>query len=132
MTTPSEFAPGRMVKVDQPAQPDTQGLRQHIWISRIIGLGLLAAALIVLGASTGFGSAAFWVASALLVGFAAYILVAETRTRRISLNLEKRLRLGLLVHNMELESMAMQDDLTQLFNRRYFFERLERQLETAR
>lgn len=132
MATQSELAPHRMVGVDHPAQPDTQGLQQHIWISRIIGLGLLAGALIVLGASTGFGSPAFWVASALLVGFAAYVLVAETRTRRISLNLEKRLRLGLLVHNMELESMAMQDDLTQLFNRRYFFERLERQLETAR
>jgi diguanylate cyclase (GGDEF)-like protein len=121
-----------MVEVDQPAQPDTRGLQQHIWISRVIGLGLLTGALAVLGASTGFGSPAFWVASALLVGLAAYVLIAETRTRRISLNLEKRLRLGLLVHNMELESMAMQDDLTQLFNRRYFFERLERQLETAK
>ncbi len=94
-------------------------------------MGLLVGALAVLGASNGFGSPGFWVASALLIGLAAYVLIAETRTRRISLNLEKRLRLGLLVHNMELESMAMQDDLTQLFNRRYFFERLERQLETA-
>jgi diguanylate cyclase (GGDEF)-like protein len=33
---------------------------------------------------------------------------------------------------MELENMAMQDDLTQLFNRRYLFERLERELETAK
>jgi diguanylate cyclase (GGDEF)-like protein len=28
--------------------------------------------------------------------------------------------------------MAMRDDLTQLFNRRYFFERLERELQTAK
>jgi diguanylate cyclase (GGDEF)-like protein len=121
-----------MLEVDQPAQPDTRGLQQHIWASRIIGLGLLAGALTVLGASTGFGSPAFWVATMLIVGLAAYVLIAETRTRRLSLALEKRLRLGLLVHNMELESMAMQDDLTQLFNRRYFFDRLERQLESAR
>jgi diguanylate cyclase (GGDEF)-like protein len=46
--------------------------------------------------------------------------------------MEKRLRLDLLVHNMELENMAMRDDLTRLFNRRYFFDRLERELETAR
>jgi diguanylate cyclase (GGDEF)-like protein len=121
-----------MVEFDQPPAPDTRGLQQHIWISRIIGLGLLAGALVVLSASMGFGTAGFWVASGLVIGLTAYVLVAETRTRRISLNLEKRLRLGLLVHNMELESMAMQDDLTQLFNRRYFFERLERQLESAR
>jgi diguanylate cyclase (GGDEF)-like protein len=132
LTTPSDFAPGRTVEFDQPAAPDTRGLQQHIWISRIIGLGLLAGCLVVLGASNGFGSPGFAVASLLLIGLAAYVLIAETRTRRISLNLEKRLRLGLLVHNMELESMAMQDDLTQLFNRRYFFERLERQLETAK
>jgi diguanylate cyclase (GGDEF)-like protein len=50
----------------------------------------------------------------------------------MSVNMEKRLRLDLLVHNMELENMAMRDDLTRLFNRRYFFERLERELETAR
>ena len=131
MTTPSEFAQSKMIEADQPAQPDTQSLQQHIFITRIVGLGLLAGALTVLSASTGFGSPAFWVASALLVGLSAYVLVAEARTRRITLNIEKRLRLGLLVHNMELESMAMQDDLTQLFNRRYFFERLERQIESA-
>ena len=131
MTTPRDYAPERVLEVDQPAQPDTRGLKQHIWISRVLGLGLLVGALGVLGASAGFGSPAFFIDSAVLVGLAAYVLVTEARTRRMSLNLEKRLRLGLLVHNMELESMAMQDDLTQLFNRRYFFERLERQLETA-
>ena len=48
------------------------------------------------------------------------------------MNTEKRLRLDLLVHNIELETMAMRDDLTQMFNRRYFFDRLERELQTAR
>ena len=41
-------------------------------------------------------------------------------------------RLRLLVHNMELENMAIRDELTQLFNRRYLFERLERELQTAK
>jgi diguanylate cyclase (GGDEF)-like protein len=72
------------------------------------------------------------VSAGVLVAFTTYVLIAETRTRRMSLNLEKRLRLGLLVHNMELENMAMQDDLTQLFNRRYLFDRLERELDTAK
>jgi diguanylate cyclase (GGDEF)-like protein len=121
-----------VIEVDQPAQPDTRGLKQHMWVSRLLGLALLAGALAVIGLGAGFGSPAFFIDSAVLIGLAAYVLLAETRTRRMSLNLEKRLRLGLLVHNMELESMAMQDDLTQLFNRRYFFDRLERQLETAK
>lgn len=61
-----------------------------------------------------------------------YAFAAASTSRRMSVNMEKRLRLDLLVHNMELENMAMRDDLTRLFNRRYFFDRLERELETAR
>jgi diguanylate cyclase (GGDEF)-like protein len=37
----------------------------------------------------------------------------------------------LLVHNMELEKLATKDDLTQLYNRRYFLERLDRELKNA-
>jgi diguanylate cyclase (GGDEF)-like protein len=132
VTKPSDFTPDRAIEVDQPVQPDTKSLQQHIWLSRIVGLVLLAAALFALGVVLGPGSAAFFVSAGVLVAFATYVLIAETRTRRMSINLEKRLRLGLLVHNMELENMAMQDDLTQLFNRRYLFDRLERELDTAK
>ncbi len=132
MTTPEDFAPDRVLEVDQPAPPDTRGLSKQVWVSRLLGVILLFGALGILGANEGVGSAAFFIDASVLIGMAAYVVIAEARTRRLSINLEKRLRLGLLVHNMELESMAMQDDLTQLFNRRYFFERLERQLETAR
>jgi diguanylate cyclase (GGDEF)-like protein len=93
---------------------------------------LLVTALGIIAMTGGFGTSNFFVDSIALVAFAAYVYIAETQARRIAVNLEKRLRLGLLVHNMELENMAMQDDLTQLFNRRYLFERLERELETAK
>ena len=33
---------------------------------------------------------------------------------------------------MELENMSMRDELTQLFNRRYLFERLQRELDAAK
>ena len=36
------------------------------------------------------------------------------------------------MRNMELESQATRDPLTHLFNRRHFFERLERELQNAR
>jgi diguanylate cyclase (GGDEF)-like protein len=66
------------------------------------------------------------------VAIGLYGFLAAAQSRRAAINMERKLRLGLLVHNMELENMAMRDELTQLFNRRYFFDRLERELETAR
>jgi diguanylate cyclase (GGDEF)-like protein len=118
--------------VEQLVGSDTRSLARHIWLSRAIGLVLLVSALGVIVGTTGFGNTNFFVDSIALVAFASYVFIAETRARRIAVNLEKRLRQGLLVHNMELENMAMRDDLTQLFNRRYLFERLERELATAK
>jgi len=46
--------------------------------------------------------------------------------------LERRYRARLFIRNLELQDMAMRDELTQLFNRRYFFERLRRELDRAR
>ena len=133
MTKPSDFTPDRVLEVEeQPEQPDTSHVTRQIWISRVVGLGLLATALVVIAAFSGFATEVFFVNSAILISFTTYVVIAETRSRRSAVNMEKRLRLGLLVHNMQLENMAMQDDLTQLFNRRYFFERLERELETAK
>ena len=132
VTKPSDFTPDRVFEVDQPPQPISRTVRRQIWLARLIAFGLLVAGVGVLGVASGFGTPAFFVSASVLVVFSAYVFLAEARVRRISLSLEKRLRLGLLVHNMELENMAMQDDLTQLFNRRYFFDRMDRELETAR
>jgi diguanylate cyclase (GGDEF)-like protein len=112
--------------------PGERDLERHTWVARGLGLVLLLAALAVIAAMSGPGSPTFIVNAAALIAFAVYVFVAEARTRRLAVNLEKRLRLGLLVHNLELENMAMQDDLTQLFNRRYLFDRLERELDSAR
>lgn len=132
MTKPSDFTPERVLEVDQPAQTNTRALERQIWFTRALGVVLFVVGIAVIGASAGFGTSTFALGSVVLVAFAGYIVITESRARRISVSLEKRLRLGLLVHNMELENMAMQDDLTQLFNRRYFFDRLDRELETAK
>src|SRR6059036_1485116 len=78
-----------------------------------------------------FGSANFALGTSVFIALGVYAFAAAAEGRRIAVNVERKLRQGLLVHNMELASMAMQDDLTQLFNRRYFFDRLERDLQTA-
>jgi diguanylate cyclase (GGDEF)-like protein len=128
VTTPQELAIERAMEAGPPSQPDQQQVTGRIWLGRIIGLVLLAGALIVLAISGG----SFAISAIVMLAFAGYVFALETQARRMTLALEKRLRMSLLVHNMELENMAMQDDLTHLFNRRYFFDRLERELETAR
>jgi diguanylate cyclase (GGDEF)-like protein len=45
---------------------------------------------------------------------------------------QRRYQARLFIRNLELRDMAMRDDLTQLFNRRYFYDRLQRELEQAR
>jgi diguanylate cyclase (GGDEF)-like protein len=129
VTKPGDFAAERAIEVNQqPDYPEYRAIAGRIWIARGIGLLLLLAALAVLATLGG----SFAISAIVMIAFAGYVFASERQARRLTLALEKRLRLSLLVHNMELENMAMQDDLTQLFNRRYFFERLERELESAR
>jgi diguanylate cyclase (GGDEF)-like protein len=45
---------------------------------------------------------------------------------------QRRYQARLFIRTLELQDMAMRDDLTQLFNRRYFYNRLEREMEQAR
>jgi diguanylate cyclase (GGDEF)-like protein len=45
---------------------------------------------------------------------------------------QRRYQARLFIRNLELRDMAMRDDLTQLFNRRYFYDRLQRELDQAR
>jgi diguanylate cyclase (GGDEF)-like protein len=71
------------------------------------------------------------VTAVVFAALATYAYVAAAASRRTSVDDEKRLRMELLVHNMELEKLASKDDLTQLYNRRYFLERLESELKTA-
>lgn len=129
MTTPRDYAPEHAIETAR--EPKAQTSTNHIWLLPIGGILLVA---------FGWGIASlhsFTVEHMVLNavafgGLAVYAFTAATVSRRMSVNLEKKLRLDLLVHNMELENMAMRDDLTRLFNRRYFFDRLERELETAR
>ncbi len=109
----------------------TQELNRHVLALRIAGLVLLIGGWLAISAPD-FGSFYFIVDTLVLVVLGAYAFVAAARGRRVSVNLEKKLRLSLLVHNVELENLAMRDDLTQLFNRRYLFDRLERELEKAK
>ncbi|HSP56297.1 MAG TPA: GGDEF domain-containing protein [Dehalococcoidia bacterium] len=128
MTTPSDFDAEHAIETAK--QPQSQPSTRHIWALRIAGVLFVISGWAVATAND-LSPRHMLINAVAFGGLAAYGLVAAAASRRISVNLEKRLRLDLLVHNMELENMAMRDDLTRLFNRRYFFERLERELETS-
>ena len=54
------------------------------------------------------------------------------KTLLTTIGLAIGLTLDNLCHSMELREVATHDELTQLFNRRYFFEQLEKELKAAR
>jgi diguanylate cyclase (GGDEF)-like protein len=58
--------------------------------------------------------------------------VSSGLSRRRQAESQARLQARLFIRNLELQDMAMRDDLTQLFNRRYFYDRLQRELEQSR
>ncbi len=111
----------------RPSASDGEQAAGRRWILRGTGAALLV---------TGWGIVSFVggpLVSAVVFGvLGAYAYVAAAASRRTSVDDEKRLRMELLVHNMELEKLASKDDLTQLYNRRYFIERLDRELQNAR
>jgi len=126
---PNDFSPSEALELKN--LDDTKALNRRLWAFRIAGLVMLVGGWLAVSFPD-FGTTSFFtdtVAFAVL-GFLAF--AAAIQARKVAVHLEKKLRLRLLVHNMELEHLAMRDELTQLFNRRYLFDRLERELEAAK
>jgi diguanylate cyclase (GGDEF)-like protein len=114
------------VKVEEFLNQD-----RTVWLIRAVGALLIIAAAVYF-ISPSWGSAQFFLDLLVFVGLGAFGIVAGYTARRNTMNLEKKLRLTLIMRNMELENMATRDNLTNLFNRRHFFDRLEREMQTAR
>lgn len=129
MTTRSDYDPEHSVEAAR--EPGTRQPVKHVWALRTGGVVLVVLAW-ALASAHSLTAEHMLLNAVAFVGLALYALVAGSAGRRLSVNMEKKLRLDLLVHNIELENMATRDGLTRLFNRQYFFDRLERELETAR
>ncbi len=129
MTKPSDYSPSEAIQVNSAG--DSRRLNRRIWTLRIAGGIFLVAGWLAVSFHNR-SSVDLILVTLIFAVLGAYAFLAAAFARRVSVNLEKKLRLQLLVHNMELENMAMRDDLTQLFNRRYLFDRLERELQTAK
>lgn len=129
MTKPSDFSPAEALEVRKNG--DVKESRRMQWTLRAVGVAILALGWVAV-AIRDVGNVMFVVDTIVFLAMAAYAYTAAVASRSHAVNQEKRLRLRLLVHNMELESMSMRDELTQVFDRRYLFERLERELQSAK
>jgi len=120
-------------RVDGEKRPP-QDLGHLRWLLRIAGAvcsGGGAAA--VIAADIALNRPLFYVLTGVV--FLALFLLTTTLaslSRKAHVDVERRYRARLFTRNPELQDMAMRDDLTQLFNRRYFFERLRREVDRAR
>lgn len=106
-------------------------VERRAWIARLLGAVLLLACWAYF-ALPNVGSIGFFLDTLVFLALGAYAFTTALSARRETVALEKRLRLSLIMRNMELESRATRDDLTHLFGRRHFFQRLERELQTAK
>ncbi len=130
LTETRELTPGEILEIRNP-NIDTRQLNRHVWALRIVGGVVLVGGWLAISLPD-VGSGYFVLDTLVLGALAVYAFMAAAHGRRASVNLEKKIRLSLLVHNVELENLAMRDELTRLFNRRYLFERLERELQATK
>ena len=129
MTKPSNFSPAETPEAS--ASSDAKQSRGTRWMLRIVGAGVLLVGWLAVSFQN-IGQIAFVIDTIVFIAMAMYALTAAAVLRSDAVKEERKLRLRLLVHNMELESISTRDELTQLFNRRYLFERLEHELHTAK
>jgi diguanylate cyclase (GGDEF)-like protein len=129
MTKPSDFSPTEAIEVrSNTDSPDSRRVR---WLLRAAGAAVLFIGWLAV-AVRHIGQAEFAVTTVIFALMAVYAYAAAALSRKDAIQQERKLRLRLLVHNMELENLSMRDELTQIFNRRFLFERLQRELDTAK
>lgn len=111
---------------------DEQTINRAVWISRFIALALTAG---VVGFFVITQADASWqyVAYPLLAGLPlAYGIVSARYIRLMHVDLLRRYQAHLMLRAVELEKMASHDGLTELYNRRYFYDRFQEGLARAR
>jgi len=129
MTKPSDFSPAAALEMKNSVEAKES--RRARWLLRAVGVSVLTLGWAAVSLRD-FGTGAFIVDTVVFIAMALYAFTAAALSRIHAVSEERKIRLRLLVHNMELENMSMRDELTQVFNRRYLFDRLERELDTAR
>jgi len=110
----------------------SERVQTYVWGLRIAGSVLALGVLIAILMSPPEGPLHYLVPilSFLLLWGMTMLMAAQSRIMNV--RLERNYQAALRARNLQLADMAMRDDLTQLCNRRYFYERLQHDLEEAR
>ncbi|MBI1885999.1 MAG: GGDEF domain-containing protein [Chloroflexi bacterium] len=117
---------------EPPVHDDTYLFKRQLWVLRFMGVALALAGWAVIYFVLADSSVERIIGTGLMGALGSAAFAVAITGRKVAVKLEKKLRLRLLIHNMELENLAMRDDLTGLYNRRYFFERLQKEVESAK
>ncbi|MDP2674357.1 MAG: GGDEF domain-containing protein [Dehalococcoidia bacterium] len=111
---------------------DEETIGRAVWVSRFLAL-LLTAGVVGFFVITQADASWQYVAYPLLAGLPlAYGIVSARYIRLMHVDLLRRYQAHLMLRTIELEKMASHDGLTELYNRRYFYERFQEGLARAR
>ena len=111
---------------------DEETINRAVWISRFIALALTAGVVgffVITQADASWQYVAYPLLAALPL---AYGIVSARYIRLMHVDLLRRYQAHLMLRAIELEKMASHDGLTELYNRRYFYERFQEGLARAR
>jgi len=111
---------------------DEETINGAVWISRLIALTLTAgvvAFLLITQADASWQYVAYPLLAALPL---TYGIVSARYIRLMHVDLLRRYQAHLMLRAIELEKMASHDEMTQLYNRRHFYERFQEGLARAR
>src|SRR3990172_1889962 len=107
-------------------------ISRAVWISRFLALLLTAGVVgyfVITQADAGWQYVAYPLLASVPL---AYGIVSARYIRLMHVDLLRRYQAHLMLRTIELEKMASHDELTQLYNRRHFYERFQEGLARAR
>jgi len=111
---------------------DEETISRAVWISRFLATLLTAGVVgyfVIAQADAGWQYVAYPLLASLPL---AYGMISARYIRLMHVDLLRRYQAHLMLRTIELEKMASHDGLTELYNRRYFYERFQEGLARAR
>jgi len=111
---------------------DEETISRAVWISRFLATLLTAGVVgyfVITQADAGWQYVAYPLLASLPL---AYGIISARYIRLMHVDLLRRYQAHLMLRTIELEKMASHDGLTELYNRRYFYERFQEGLARAR
>ena len=132
MIAPHKMQPNPDMTAGESLARDEETINRAVWISLFLAL-VLSSGVVGFFVITQADASWHYIAYPLLAGLPlAYGIVSARYIRLMHVDLLRRYQAHLMLRAIELEKMASHDGLTELYNRRYFYERFQEGLARAR